>query len=88
MRYHLELLYSDEAQPTACAILEKGAMSIRQTNKPFCGFEFRADYVNADVPPRLKGMTSFSKSVSARRKWIVTRFVLSELVCHLIESQN
>ena len=49
-------------------------MSIRRTNKPFldaCGFEFRAD-VNADVPSRLKGMASFSKSVSARRKWMVT----------------
>ena len=34
-RYHLELLYSDEAQPTACAMLETGAMSIRRTNKPF-----------------------------------------------------
>ena len=28
MRYHLELLYSDEAHPTACAMLETGAMSI------------------------------------------------------------
>ena len=43
---------------------------------------------NGDVPSRLKGMASFSKSVSARRKWIVTRSVLSELVSHLIESQD
>ena len=35
-RYYLELLYSDEARPTACAMLETGAMSIRRTNKPFC----------------------------------------------------
>ena len=34
-RYHLELLYSDEAHPTACAMLETGTMSIRRTNKPF-----------------------------------------------------
>ena len=63
----------------------------RRTNKPFkdvCRFEFRADNVNADVSSRLKGMASFSKSVSARKKWIVTRPVLSELVCHLIESQD
>ena len=56
--------------------------------KNACGFEFRADNVNADVPSRLKGMAPFSKSVSARRKWIVTRIVLSELVSHLIESQD
>ena len=35
-----------------------------------------ADNVNTDVPSRLKWMASFSKSVNARRKWIVT----SELV--------
>ena len=34
-RYHLELLYSDEAHPTACAMLDTGAMIIRRTNKPF-----------------------------------------------------
>ena len=34
-RYHLELLYSVEAQPTACAMLETGNMSIQRTNKPF-----------------------------------------------------
>ena len=44
--------------------------------------------VNADIPSRLKGMASFSISVSARRKWIMTRIVLSELVRHLIESQD
>ena len=49
--------------------------------------EFRADNVNADGQSRLKGMASFCKSVSAR-KWIVTRSVLSELVSHLIESQD
>ena len=77
--------------PTACAMLETGAMSIQRTNTPFVGglwIEFRADNVNADVPSRLKGMASFSKSVSARRKWIVSRIVLSELVSHLIESQD
>ena len=34
-RYHQELLYSDDARPAACAMLETGAMSIRQMNKPF-----------------------------------------------------
>ena len=46
------------------------------------------DNVNADVPSRLKGMASFSKCVSLRRKWIVTMLVVSEPVCHLIESQD
>ena len=50
--------------------------------------EFRAENVNVYVPSRLKGMASFSKLVSARRKWVVTRSVLSELVSHLIESQE
>ena len=69
-RYHLELLYSVEIHPVACAM------------------EFRENNANADVPSKLNGMASFSKSVNARRKWIVTRPVLSELVSHLIESQD
>ena len=52
-----------------------------------CEMEFRADNADADVPSRLKGMASFSKSMSATRKWIVTRYVLSECVSHFIESQ-
>ena len=87
-RYHLELLYSDEARPTACAMLETGAIHVHLTNEQTILYEFRADNVKADVPPRLKGMASFSKSVNTRRKWIVTRSVLRELVSHLIESQD
>ena len=34
-RYHLELLYSVEAHPAACAMFETEAMFIRRTNKPF-----------------------------------------------------
>ena len=86
-RYHLELLYSDGAHPAASVMLETGAISIRRTNKPF----FRtpmADNVDADVPSRQKGMASFNKSMSARRKWIVTRSVQSELVSHLIERKD
>ena len=44
--------------------------------------------VNAMVPSRLKGMASFSESVSARRRWIVTKTVLSEHISHFIESQD
>ena len=43
--------------------------------------------VNADSASRLTGIASFSKS-ARRRMWIVTRFFLSELVSHLIESQG
>ena len=50
-----------------------------------CGFEFRADN---NVPSRLKEMALFSKSLIERRKLVVTRSVQSELVSHLIESQD
>ena len=33
MRYHLELLYSNQVHPTACAMLETGAMFIRSKKK-------------------------------------------------------
>ena len=35
MRYHLDLLYIDDAHPAACAMLETGTMSILRMNKPF-----------------------------------------------------
>ena len=38
--------------------------------------------------PDYREWHKFSKSVSARRKWIVTRSVLNEPVSHLIESQD
>ena len=56
-------------------------MSIRRTNTLWIEIKSRLN-VNANVPSRLKGMESFSKSVSASRKWIVARSVLSELVSH------
>ena len=34
-RYHLDHLYSGEAQPATCAMQETGAMSTWQMNKPF-----------------------------------------------------
>ena len=67
-RYYLELLYSDEARPAACAMLEAGAMFIQRTNKPF--FRTPSDWnleqimSNSDDPCRLKRI-SFSKSVYA-----------------------
>ena len=36
-RYHLELLCSNEAYPTACAMLETGDMSMQRTSKPLLG---------------------------------------------------
>ena len=74
-----------------CSVEDRGYVhpTYEQTIlKEPCGLEFRADNVNADIPSRLKGMASFSKFVSARRKWIVTMSVVSELVSHLIESQD
>ena len=74
-----------------CNVGDRGY--VHQTNEQTirwdpCVLELRADNVDVDVPSRLKGMASFSKSVSVRRKWIVSRSVLSELVSHLIECQD
>ena len=44
--------------------------------------------VNADAASRLTRIASFSKSVSARRRWMVTRSVRSELVSHLMEKSG
>ena len=85
-RYYLELLYSDEAHPAACAMLGTWAMSIRRMNKPF--FRTPVDWNLEQIMSMLMFQkASYCKSLSAR-KWIVTRSVLSELVSHLIGSQD
>ena len=89
--YHLDLLYIDEAHAAACVMFKTGA--VRPTNKQTilkesCGLEFRADNVSADVSSRLKGIASFSKSVSVKKRWRLTSPVLNELISHLIESQD
>ena len=71
-RYHLDLLNIDETHPSARAILEAGALSIRRTNKPFSRSPVDLTLeqtVNADAASRLTGIAAFSKSVSARKKW-------------------
>ena len=50
-KYHLELLYSDEAHPAGCAMLETWAMSIRRTNKPF--FRTPVDWNLEQIVPML-----------------------------------
>ena len=71
-----------------CNVGDSGYVHPTYVLKDPWGLKFKADNVNAVVPSRLKGMASFSKLVSARGKRIVTRSVLSELVSHLIESQD
>ena len=46
-RYHTELIYSNEAHPAACAMLETGTMSIRRTNKVSKGAKIRNGYNQA-----------------------------------------
>ena len=90
-RYHLDLLNIDETHPSARAILEAGALSIRRTNKPFSRSPVDLTLeqtVNADAASRLTGIAAFSKSVSARKKWMVIRSVRSEIVSHLMEKSG
>ena len=74
------------AHPGARAMLEAGALTIRGITKPFSSkFE---QTVNIDAASRLTMIASFSQSVSARPRWMVTRSVQSELVGHLINKSG
>ena len=89
--YQLDLLNIDETHPGASAMLEAGALSVRRTNKTFSRSPVDLTLeqtVNADVASRLTGITSFSKPVSARRRWMVSRSVRSELVSHLMDKSG
>ncbi|MCG7875152.1 MAG: hypothetical protein N0C90_02335 [Candidatus Thiodiazotropha endolucinida] len=90
-KYHLDLVNIDETHPGARAMLEAGALSVRRTDKPFSRSPVDLTLeqtVNADAASRLTGITSFSRSVSARRRWMVTRSVRSELVGHLMDKSG
>ena len=89
-RYHPDLLNIDETHPGARAMLEAGALTVRRTTRSFSRSPVDLTLeqtVNADAA-RLTGIASFSQSVSARRRWMVTRSVRSELVGHLMNKSG
>ena len=69
VRYYHNLMNMDNTHPGVRESLEKGALSVRRTNKSFSRIQVDITLeqtVNADAASRLTGIASFSQSDSAR----------------------
>ena len=78
VRYHLNLINSEDTHPGIRAMLEAGALSIRRTDKHFSrtAVDMTLEQtVNADAASRLTGISSFMQSNNARKRWMVTKEV-------------
>ena len=87
VRYSLNLANINTTHPGMKEVLEKGALSIRRTNKPFSGTPVDMTLeqtVNADAASRQTGIAAFTTSDSARRRWMVTRSARSAIVGSLL----
>ena len=89
VKYLLNLLNIEETHPGLRAILQKGAFSIRRTQKSFSrtAVDITLEQtVNADAASRSTGIAAFGLSDSARRRWMMTKSVRSAVLGHLLTS--
>lgn len=86
-KYHLNLLNMDKTHPGVRHILEQGALSIRRTSKSFSRTpvdQTLEQTVNNDAASRLTGISAFTQSITARKRWMITRTVRSSIVGQLM----
>ena len=76
VRYCLNLQNMDTTHAGIRATFENGALSIRRTAKSFsrCAVDLTLEQtVNRDAASRQTGITAFTQSVGARKRWNITR---------------
>ena len=87
VRYLHNLLNMDITHPGVREALSNGALSIRRSSK---GFSRNAvditleQTVNADAASHATGITAFTNSEQARKKWMLTMSPRSSIVGHLL----
>ena len=89
VRYCLRLLNIDNTHPGLRDLLQAGAFSVRRTSTSFSRTPVDMTLeqtVNADAASRLTGVSSFTNSDSARKRWMITRAVRSSIVENLMAS--
>ena len=86
VKYSHNLINMDSSHPGVRSALEGGALSIRRSDK---GFSRNAvditleQTINADAASRSTGITAFTNSESARKRWMITRSARSSVLSHL-----
>lgn len=88
VRYFLNLVNVDTTHPGLRKILENGAFTINRTGKSFSrtAVDLTLEQsLNADAASRQTGISSFTTSATARRRWLVTRSARSAIIGSLLE---
>ena len=88
VRCHLNLLSVDNIHSGLRQVLENGVLTIRRTNKTFSRAPVDITLeqsINADAASRHTGITAFSTTDGAKRRWMVTRSARSAIVGSLLE---
>ena len=88
VRYYLNLANVDTSHPGLRNVLENGAFTVNRTGKPFSrtATDLTLEQsVNADAASRLTGISSFTTSATARRRWLITRSARSAIIGSLLE---
>ena len=88
VRYHLNLLNMDITHPGVRQMLENGGLSIKRTAKSFARNPVDLTLeqtINADAASCLTGISAFSRSTDARKRWMITRSMRSSIVSHLLK---
>ncbi|RUM44803.1 MAG: hypothetical protein DSY80_04015 [Desulfocapsa sp.] len=89
VKYYHNLMNIDTSHPGLRSILENGAFSIRRSTKSFSrnAVDITLEQtINADAASRSTGISAFSQSESAKRRWMVTRSVRSAIIGSLLGS--
>ena len=87
VRFILNLLNMDTTHPGVRQMLEKGALTIRRSSKPFSRLPVDMTLeqtINADAASRLTGISAFQQSDAAKNRWTITRTARSAVVGELL----
>ena len=91
VRYYLNLVNIDVTHPGLRKVLENGAFTVKRTGKPFSitPVDLTLEQsVNAVAASRLTGISSFTTSTTARRRWLITRSARSAIIGSLLEKSG
>ncbi|XP_055307994.1 uncharacterized protein LOC129572103 [Sitodiplosis mosellana] len=84
-----DLMNVGKTHPGLWEEFENGALSIRRTSKQFCRTPIDLTLeqtINADAANKLTGITAFTNSLCARKRWSETHATRTAVITHLLES--
>ncbi|CAG9818900.1 unnamed protein product [Phaedon cochleariae] len=89
LRLYANLANVENTHPGLKETLIGGGISIRRTEKSFSGTPIDLTLeqtINADAANKLTGITSFTNSISARRRWAASHSLRTSSVTNLLEN--